>query len=526
MYKERLGDPAFERRDKEYRAFQAYYLGRGESGEGYDNPLGKPLLRDVVTRADGLVINIAAQVINHFSAMFAKMPNVRALPASPEPDQLALANKKTGYIRFVFNRSSMKAQQPLQSHRFALKGDALYGVDWDTAKGDIWVRTFDPSWAYPRFNELDMGALDDLLLTYKVHRRWVEEQMHFSPEGTDKMVDMFIYWDSQDRIVEVGERRIEAMTVSHELGFVPFRWAFSRPTFEFAMSDIRDILPLQDAYNEVTVLMMDALRKTIEPAYWGVGFNQVIKPKAGEAIGFADPQARIERFPMADPPAVALQVLGQVMQDVGRVAGISPISLEGVSSNSIVTGTAVRNQVEAIEARSATKRAVLEAAFGRLGEYILRILEAKFPSTPLAYQHQGGKDQITGGEVQGWYECEADYGEMFGMDMARRTQVALQGLGRIWDDRFAVETIIQPGDIEAQDMLKRLAEYQVRQATVTALAQAAAQETAQAGQPGGLGGGAGQVQGQPPQPFQHPPQPSAQQLMAASPNGKPRQQVV
>jgi hypothetical protein len=263
------------------------------------------------------------------------------------------------------------------------------------------------------------------------------------------------------------------------------------------MSDIRDILPLQDAYNEITILMMESLRKTIEPAYWGIGANKTITPEAGKATMFVDPQARIEKWPMSEPPAMALQVMGQVMQDVGRIAGISPISYEGTAQGSIVTGTAVRNQVEAIEARSATKRVVLEATYARLGEYILRILEQKFPDTPLAFVQQNGTGQISGSEVKGWYECQADYGEGFGLDMSRKIQMALQGLGRLWDTRFAIERIICPDDQEAGDLIKRLDDYQIAQA-------------GQASQPG-------PQPGQPPGPQvpQRPQPPTAQQFQTS-----------
>jgi len=519
LYKKRAGEPMFQQRDDEYSRMFEYYRGGKRSVAGWSRgSQGKPtMMRDTPFESSSHAINITAQLVNHFTAMFAHVPAVHALPLDADQSALSLADRETQLIKYGMNRSGMAMRQPQQSFWFSLYGDCVYAVDVDAARRlPVFIRTFDPKNCYPRFSENDLGAVDDMLIVFKVEPEWVFDQFGIRLRSSSKTVNVYHYWDKDQRQVQVEEFLVSSHSETHNLGFVPFRWAFSRPMGDTGMSDVRDIPALQDAYNEIYALMMDSVRKYIEPAYWATGVTGTLTPIPGKATGLPDPNAKIEAWPQANPPSLALDILGQIMNDTARLAGISPISLEGTASGSIVTGRAVRNQVEAIESRAETKKTVLEATFARLGEYMLRILEQRFPEKTIMYQEGGNATSFRGDEAKGWYECEAVYGDLFSVNYQGRVQTALQGLGRMWDERYAIN--LADPDVDATKMVARISDYQQRQAALMGSSQAISQLSAQKTQEQSPGGGQPQTPqglppGQGPQPPQGPTPPGPGQFM-------------
>jgi len=135
IWQERAEDPTFKERNEEYANLKAVYRGY-EKGE---NPpkwwtrgsLGKPLLyddRSPSQREERLIVNIASQVVNHWSSQLGKVPMVTALPQSSVEGDLKMADRKSDLIWTSLDQSSMSVQQLRQAHRFSLDGDAVYSV--------------------------------------------------------------------------------------------------------------------------------------------------------------------------------------------------------------------------------------------------------------------------------------------------------------------------------------------------------------------------------------------------------------
>lgn len=522
IWEERAADPTFKERNEEYDNVKAVYRGY-EKGE---NPpkwwtrgsLGKPLLYDDGApnqREDRLIVNIASQVVNHWSSQLGKVPIVTALPMSSVDADLKLADRKSDLIWTSLNQSSMSVQQLRQAHRFSLDGDAVYSVEWSASKGRIYIRCWDPAWCYPTLDDIDMGAVHDMLIVHEVTKQYAADKYGVVfPESQPEPVKVFTFWTTNERKTAVEEHTVEAFYLKHDLGFVPFRWAFSRPTGEFGTSDVHDIVLLQDAYNEIIRLMFAALHKAVFPAYWGKGLKENVVPVAGEVVGLQGTNVEIHPFDLANPPDMLLNVLGQVAQDARAGAGMSPYSMEGTGPGSVNTGKSIQRQIEAVEARGEIKKLMMESTFRRLGEYVLEVAEKKFADSALLIRgRHGGVDKLSAGEVAGYYDCQAHYGDLYGLNLASRIQVALQGLGRVYDDHQAI-ALVDFENVKPAEMVKRIEDYQLRMAATTGKSQTVSQEAGQSQQ--------GQQPGQspiaPPQGEQKPTPPSPQQFMATLDN--------
>jgi hypothetical protein len=216
------------------------------------------------------------------------------------------------------------------------------------------------------------------------------------------------------------------------MGFVPWRWIYNSQNTHMAQSDIAEIPKIQQLISDSMLLMMDAARKLIDKAYWGKGITGEVIPKAGEVVTFPNPQAEIHEFPAAEPPQMMQSIMSALQGYAQAMGGVSPISMEGMASGSIVTGSAIRHQVEAIEARTETKRVSVEGGFAILGEYILRVLEKAFPNEEMTVKiGRGGEVSMKGSDVKQWYTCDATYGSFFGLGPSERGRWSLEGLGKV-----------------------------------------------------------------------------------------------
>jgi hypothetical protein len=80
--------------------------------------------------------------------------------------------------------------------------------------------------------------------------------------------------------------------------------------------------------------------------------------------------------------------------------------------------------------------------------------------------------------VKGWYECKAQYGDLLGLIPRERMMVAMQGEGHIYDDLMAIRLADLP-DTTPEEMVKRLADFQDRQAIAFGRGQGLGQVAAQ-----------------------------------------------
>jgi hypothetical protein len=478
LYEKRRGLTHFKERDLAVKVFENYYHSRDPQKPGIPQITYRPYNVDNINVSNQsehrYAVNLSRRVVGYFSSMFAHPPRTWK---SPLGGDIKTADRHTLWLAHVFQQSRLLTLQPRQSHWLSMRGDCVYAVDWDAKR--VFVRTYDPAWCYPTFSNLDMGKVEDMLICFQVPSEWANR--HYGSHSQDESCHVFIYWDDRICRTQVGLEPIHDLDREHHLGFCPFRWVFGSPDGSLAEADIRDVPSLQDLYNENLLLAMDSIRKTVDPAYWGAGLKGNIQPEPGVVIGLPNEQATINQFPTGGDPHMIMGVMEMLNSNIEATSGISPISSTGRAQGSIVTGSAVRHQVEAIESRAEARRAAFEDCYAQLGAMCFQVLEKIFPKKEQTFPIKGGEDAIRGSEIEGWYDCYAQYGEYFNVPPEQRIQLALQGLGRIYDDKMAIRLAGLP-DVTPEEMAARIDDYQTRQGAITGKAQAYAQLAAQQAQ--------------------------------------------
>jgi hypothetical protein len=504
LWRQRSEDPTFKLRDQAYRTYENAYLSRTADGEE-QNITWRPIMMDGQQQADTRgrdPINLTKSIGLHHTAASARPPHVWNEPGTMESETVAEGN--TARIQHTLALSGIKLLQTKQANNLAVRGDAVYGIVWDQTdkRRPVRVRIAKPDHCYPAIDDVeDLGLLRDILITYTVRRGWAEQAYGITIPSSESSVHVFEYWDDERRLVQIEKQKIPSRTLDHRLGFVPWYWCFNQVPGMYAQADVAETPKMQGIQNELLILAQDAVRKTVDKAFYAIGYKGTITPTPGKAVGFPNPNTKIGEFPTAAPPELIMQMMGFIQDHAQSMAGISPISSEGMAQGSIVTGAAVRHQVEAIEARTEAKRTNLEAAYAWIGETILRVIAAKLRDQELTLRI--GRHELThsGSVIGDWTRCLASYGSFEGLDVMQRGNWAMQGLGRVHGRRTAIALAYPERDVEAME--HEIDEYQVSQARLSAQAQTEAQQVLQSGQssagpgagsPGGTSGGSPGVQ--------------------------------
>jgi hypothetical protein len=505
LYGKRKGETQFRERDAAYRIFEGYYQSRDPQKPGVPQITYRPYLIDSISSSAAenhrYSVNLHRGVVAYFGSLFAKTPRLWKTPLMGDEKS---ADIQTGWLRSVFKNSRMGTQQPRNSNWLSLRGDCVYGVDWDKDDKKVLIRTYDPGWCYPQFSALDLGGIENMLIAIEVPATWAKEKYGISVEG--ETTYLFHYWDDDIFRVDIDKTEITAMRREHHLGFCPFRWVFGTGDGVMAQADVRDLAALQDLFNENLLLAIDAVRKQVDPAYYGTGLKGNLEPKGGEVLGIPNENAKISKFETGGDPAVIMGVMSMLGDQIHQVSGMSPISAQGRAGGSIVTGTAVRNQVEAMESRTETRRQTLEDAFEQVGEYCFKVLEKVFRTQELTFPGKNGEETLKGSDVKEWYECKAQYGDLLGLGPRERMQVAMQGMGHIYDDLMGIRLADLP-DVTPEEMVKRLADFQDRQAIAFGRGQGLGQIAAQSVQQQPPPAATGEQPGPPPSAMPQKPSP-------------------
>lgn len=500
MLEERQKDNLIKERDFAYSVFDAYINSRHTEKGGSSLPqlTYKPFATarfSFETPGDHkLAINLSRRVHSYFTSTFAKVPSLSKLARDPEEASQRAAERITFWLDGVFSQSRIKAAQPRAASWLSNRGDTVYSVDWDVAKKEIHVRTWDPQWCYPTLDPFDVGGVTDMLVTFSVPRGWAEQTYNVSIKDQEKShVSVYFYWDHKQRYVQVENMKSEKWSFEHKLGRCPFRWVFGNADGMYAQSDIRDVPSLQDFYNENLILAMDSLRKQVDRSWIGFGFKKNIAPIPGMAVAVPNAEAKLQEFVAGGDPHVIMSVMDMLESGIESSTGISPVSSRGRTSGSPQTGSAVRSQVSAMEARNEARKGAFEDVYEQIGVLCLQVLE-KCMGGPVKVQRkdaEAGKNgyvELKPEDVDGHYLCEATYSGFLGASLAERVQYSLQGLGRLYGLRTAIGLADIPG-VNPALVEKEIDAYQENLAIVAARGQAIAQKVAQSAEPSAQQGG-------------------------------------
>jgi len=418
--------------------------------------------------------------------MFSHRPPIFVMPMAEDDGQRV--QHEGDYIEHVFRASNMDALHAQQAHFLSLRGDAVFGVDWNPVEGvhsRVMVRVYDPRNCFPLFSAHDLGGVEDMLIAQRVHPEWARAMFGVprSALNPDQMASLFYYWTPTELSIQVDDYSVRTHHRQHDLGFTPFRWVFGDPSGLMAQADCREVPKLQEVYNEALLLTIDAVRKQVDPAWWVTGTPKDISPEPGNANALPE-GSNVGRWPIEADPSIIMQVMTSLEEAIYTTTGVSPISMQGQARGSIVTGSAVRHQVEAADSRAEMRKVLLEATYARLGEMVLRITNQLYPEEMMVWVGQGGVKQMQGKNFTRQAICTSSYSDFVSQTPEQRFQIAMQGLGRLWDDTYAIGNIMNLPGTNAKDMLARIRRYQIDQAGITAEAQALAQKVAQEAQGG------------------------------------------
>lgn len=489
LLEHRQASPEMYERDYAYSVFDAYIMSRrSKRGKGDPQPpqlTYKPFAtaRFMFTtpKDHKLAINLSRRVHSYFTSSFSRMPQLSKMPRDPDESSQALADRMSFWLDSVFTRSRVKAAQPRSASWLSNRGDTVFGVEWDPERNEVYPRTYDPAWCYPTLDPFDLGGVADMLITFTVPRSYAEATYHVKLPPSDKRdAQVYIYWDHRQRLVEVDDVKSEKFSFGHDLQRCPFRWVFGNSDGMYAQSDIRDVPALQDFYNENLILAMDSIRKQVDASWIIFGHNKELIPQPGKAIGVPRADAKLQRLEAGADPQVIMSVMGMLESGVESSTGLSPVSSRGQVSGSGTSGAAVRNQVQAMEARNEARKAAFEDAYEQVGVLCLQVLERCLKGPIKLDRRDENKvyEELKPEDVDGHYLCEATYGGFIGMALEQRIQASLQGLGRIYGLSTAVRLAAIPGASPAA-IEKEVAQYQKDLAIQAASAQAIAQQVGQ-----------------------------------------------
>lgn len=489
LFEERSGAPSFRKRNAAYKLFENCY--NSDSGEGLNLDLTyRPNNVDGVTMGYDnelrkIAVNQVRRVVSHFGSMFSHRPRVFVMPQDVQ--SIDKADREADYIEYVLSTSNMDALHAQQSHFLALRGDAVFGVDWnpvETTRPKVMVKAYDPRNCYPLFSPHDLGGVEDMLMAMQVHPQWAKMAFDL-PRGVideEKQADLFYYWTASEFQVQIEEYNLTREARNHKLGFCPFRWVFGDPSGLMAQADCREVPKLQEVFNEALLLTLDAVRKQVDPAWYVTGSPKDVSPEPGVANALpAD--ASVGRWPIEADPNIIMQVMSSLEEAIYTTTGVSPISMQGQGRGSDRSGAAIRHQVEAVDARAEQRKVLLEATYGRLGEMILKVTNELYPQEMMSFVTPvKGFQQQPGKEFSRQPACGAAYSDFVSQTPETRFQIALQGLGRLFDDKYAIGNVLNLPGTDPGQMVERLREFQVNQAKIAAEAQAAAQKIQQEAQ--------------------------------------------
>jgi hypothetical protein len=480
MLDQRMSHPMMKARDDAYKVFHNYI--NSQNRKGKVQLTFKPFAQmDVRGTGEGqdhrLAINLSRRVHSYFTSTFGRAPATWKLPSGMEPEDKDKAERLTFWLTGMFEACRVDAAQPRQASWLSGRGDCVFAIDYDDKEGAVLVRTYDPAWCYPTFDPFDVGGVQDILIAFSASKKWAEATYKVAVKTEKSSVQIYHYWDGTHFECQVEGQPLPDFTRKHDLGFCPFRWVFGDADGNLAMSDIRDIPALQDFYNENLLLAMDSIRKNVDKAWIAFGVNKDIVPKPGMAIAVKSADAKIQEFPAGGDPQIIMAVMSMLESGVESTTGISASSARG-QVHGLSSGAAIRNQVQAVEARNEARKSAFEDAYAMVGNYAFRVLEKKFSGKKVKQMSTNGYVEVSGDDVAGHYLCQAEYGGFVGMDLAQRIQGALQGLGRIYDDKEAIRLAALPG-VNPLEMQKRVDDYQNRLAIAAARGQALGQHVLQ-----------------------------------------------
>lgn len=484
LHEFREGGKAFQRRNAAYHLFETTYNSEKENPDQRFAALDltyRPTNVDIPGSdgQGGIVINQVRRVGSHFAGLFSRPPRLVCWP--PDGNQ-AQAETMASMVLSVFRRSDLIGLQPQQAWRLALRGDAVYAVDWEPTEGKqpkVMVKAFDPKHCYPEFSPDDLGRVENVLIAQRVNRAWAEAKFGVKLDEDDEP-NLYRYWDDSEYQVQIGEHKLPRLGRKHDLGFCPFRWVFGDPSGLMAQADVREVPKLQATYNEGLLLALDAIRRSVDPAYYATGVAKDITPEPGVANALPE-GASVGMWPISAEPQIILGTMDHLEASIQSTTGVSPISSTGASRQSQSSGAAVRHQVEAIEQRTETRKVLLETAFARLGEMVLEVSRKIYPQEVLSYRGEK-QGSLQGADIPEGVECEALYGGFIGLSLDARVQIALAGLGKLWDEQYALSSILDAPGTTGEAMVERLHQHQIQQAKYAAEAQQAAQQAMGGGQ--------------------------------------------
>ena len=245
----------------------------------------------------------------------------------------------------------------------SLYGDTVLYTDYDEKKDTFKIQNVFPgyvraAWAQDDFNELDFVVIQHIVSVAQVHKKYgVMVDADDPAENTDLVWDtrrldnqdhaiIRTYWDDEVKITWAGDTILE--TKKHKHKRVPFWFISNRedPYHPWGMSDLEDILALQERLNIAISNQADIIELFANPKIILKNGTQrdieALKSVKGNVIPLRR-DADMQPFQFTGQIFPIQQEISDVRQAIHDISGLPPVFF-GNAQGSIVTGVALSAQ--------------------------------------------------------------------------------------------------------------------------------------------------------------------------------------
>lgn len=441
-----------ELRQTRYRDAQQAYDGESE-GTGYTEQgmdrSGRPIDRLTIKRNElqrrGGTPNMVIPIVDDQVALLGRIPQMRVLPWSADTEIDRDVLRLSRVLRAQWLHSNMALQNVEAARWLMLKRECLYHLTAvypdEAERRDIepgmYITTVDPELCMPSFGGgWDRFSLEDVIIQERVsgfiaRRNWGDR---VRVDAKADNVDVYHYIGKQENCVVVAGRVVAS--VEHKLGFCPAVWVQVAPGSRQSV-----VSSMMDLHNEMRIIFAVMVDTLMEATYAQLvvedpqKFDERFETGPGAPPIVTKAGGRAYRLSPGAVPDVAQGLLSTTWDHITRVAGVSPIRVEGSLDRSNISGRAVNSVQGPMQQRMQLSYDVLTHLFQTLNSMMMRAFYRLEPFRRAEMQVSGVEatgdgelvrsavsfvETFTGEDFRGWARNEVSFQSPLGTNTHER----------------------------------------------------------------------------------------------------------
>lgn len=262
---------------------------------------------------------------------------------------LALENSMLGdsYLMFYIERNDKDSGAPLPKNKWRLCSKQLTSVC-----------------VFPKFNKKDQRILDCCVVQYPT-----------SVGNGSVNFTTHIYWPDKIRTYVDSQNDKEFTEVPNEFGFVPivhFRNKIN-PTLEFGLSDLANIVQLNEEYNTVKMSIRRIIDYHAEPTTVIFGARASKLEKGAKKLWSNLPvEARVENLAFESDLPATNQYLADIKLEIREESGLPSVAFQTDHAISNTSGIALRVLYAPLYEKKQEKEEAFTYSFERMIDVMLK----------------------------------------------------------------------------------------------------------------------------------------------------------